>query len=94
MPSSRLKTVLQARGSEIGEDLVRPITCELIHEPVVAADGNTYERVPIEAWFETASDRQDDLAHDQRAPLAPLVLTPNNTVLRMISKILDECRSI
>ena len=85
---ARLKTALSARDSEIEEDLVCPITCELIHDPVFASDGNTYERAAIEAWF--AMDKVTSPMTN--APLASLVLTPNNLARRLIAKILEECR--
>ncbi len=36
---------------EIPEDYLGPITYEITHEPVVAADGQSYGRVAIETWL-------------------------------------------
>ncbi len=35
------------------DDLLCPITHEIIIDPVIASDGHTYERVAIEEWFKT-----------------------------------------
>ena len=84
---ARLKAALQARGSEIEQGLLCPITCELMHEPVVASDGNTYERAAIKTWFD-ASKTTSPVAN---APLASLVLKPNNLARSLISTILEGC---
>lgn len=34
------------------KDIMCPITCEIFHDPVVAKDGFTYERIAIKSWFE------------------------------------------
>ena len=33
------------------DEYLCPITHELMHDPVIASDGHTYERGPIETWF-------------------------------------------
>lgn len=57
------------------DDLTCPITCELYRDPVVAADGHTYERTAIEEWL---------LSHDTSpltgAALSNRTLTPNTLV--------------
>ena len=85
---ARLKTGLQARGSEIEEHLLCPITCELMHDPVVASDGITYERAAIEEWFETGK-QTSPLTN---APLVSQVLIPNYLARGLIGTILEECR--
>ena len=47
---STLKRLLRARGDRHGRALEFecPLTLELMEDPVVAADGNTYERAAIE----------------------------------------------
>jgi len=47
-----------------------PITGEPMQDPVVAADGHTYERYAIERWFETSN----------KSPLTGAVLTHTNLV--------------
>lgn len=53
-------------------ELCCPISCELMTDPVVAADSVTYERSAIENWFETSQ---------QKIAMAQLELTtnPNST---------------
>ena len=34
-------------------EFICPLTCEIFNDPVVAADGHTYERSAIEQWLET-----------------------------------------
>ena len=41
-----------AYGEDLAERLTCPITGELMHDPVVAADGVVYDRPAIEAWLE------------------------------------------
>eukprot|EP00698_Gefionella_okellyi_P008352 TRINITY_DN2069_c0_g1_i12.p2 TRINITY_DN2069_c0_g1~~TRINITY_DN2069_c0_g1_i12.p2 ORF type:complete len:221 (-),score=38.39 TRINITY_DN2069_c0_g1_i12:1291-1953(-) len=45
----RLSTLIR----EVPRQLLCPITLELMLDPVVAADGHTYEREHIQKWFET-----------------------------------------
>ena len=59
---------------------VCPITRELMSDPVVAEDGNTYERAAIENWFTTKST--SPLTNE---PMGPTVF-PN----RAIKKLIDE----
>eukprot|EP01103_Thecamoeba_quadrilineata_P018955 TRINITY_DN7494_c0_g1_i1.p1 TRINITY_DN7494_c0_g1~~TRINITY_DN7494_c0_g1_i1.p1 ORF type:complete len:246 (-),score=20.27 TRINITY_DN7494_c0_g1_i1:126-863(-) len=64
--------------------LICPITLDVYVDPVVAADGNTYERKAIEEWFQLSG-------HNPRSPLTnePLPhtsLTPNN----ILKSILPE----
>jgi len=42
-----------ADADEPPDDLICPITQELMNNPVIAADGHTYERVAIERWLKT-----------------------------------------
>jgi hypothetical protein len=41
------------RPEEAPNEYMCPITGELMEDPVVAADGHTYERAAIEQWFAT-----------------------------------------
>ena len=56
--SSTMKRLLRKR--EVTETGVPwafecPLTLEVMEDPVVAADGNTYERYAIEEWFEKSN---------------------------------------
>ena len=84
---TRLKMALQARGGEVGGDLVCPIACELMHDPAFASDGNTYERAAIEEWF-AKGKATSPLTN---TPLVSQCLTPNNLARSLISTILEGC---
>ena len=62
-----------------------PISMELMQHPVMAADGNTYDRSSIEDWF-SLGKKTSPLTG---APLAHLGLTPNNLVRSMVSEYRD-----
>ena len=49
MESFRLK------GMKLRDEFLCPITHELLHDPVVARDGHTYERSAIERWLQIHS---------------------------------------
>ena len=81
----KLRKVIEERGKPA--DIVCPITHDIMLNPVVAADGHTYERAQIEAWLRT---------HD-RSPLTNAVLahkhlTTNEIARRMVKKFIEECR--
>ena len=67
------------------ESLCCPISMELMQHPVMAADGNTYDRSSIEDWF----SRGKKTSPMTGAPLAHLGLTPNNLVRSMVSEYRD-----
>ncbi|GIL50161.1 hypothetical protein Vafri_6293 [Volvox africanus] len=67
------------------EHLCCPITQEPLVDPVVAADGNTYERLAITAWLE-----QHDTSPLTNEVLAHKGLTPNN----LLRKIAEELQGI
>lgn len=58
-----------------GEELVDPITQELMTDPVVAADGHTYDRSSIEHHFSNASSH-----HRVRSPMTNQVLPNLNLI--------------
>ncbi|CAN0146708.1 unnamed protein product, partial [Laminaria digitata] len=39
------------RGSALRDEFSCPITRELMRDPVIAADGHTYDREAIEMWL-------------------------------------------
>jgi hypothetical protein len=63
-PELRPRSNLGAVLGVIPEDLLCPISRELMSDPVLAADGHAYERVHIEEW----------LAHHPTSPLTGEVL--------------------
>jgi hypothetical protein len=68
-------------------DCVCPITHALMQDPVVAADGNSYERSAIEAWLMCGSPRSP-LTNQ---PLAHITLVPNNSLKKVIRDLV-ECQ--
>lgn len=61
--------------------LICPITQELLEDPVIAADGFTYERAAIERWLGMGSNRRSPTTN---APLAHRALVPNRTLASMV----------
>ena len=59
------------------EDCICPITQDYMVDPVVAADGHSYERRAIEIWFEQRGARADS---PMGGALAHHELTPNYTL--------------
>jgi hypothetical protein len=54
IPVSKLETSKsRLKGMRLRDEFVCPITYELLREPVVACDGNTYEKNAIVTWFKT-----------------------------------------
>ena len=64
-----------------------PISMEIMRDPVISADGHTYERAEIESWF--ANNRTSPKTG---AVLPHCSLIPNHAVKAMISDFHDEAR--
>ena len=61
-------------------DLLRcPITMELFHDPVLAPDGNTYERQAIEQWIRSHGTNPMTLE-----PLSIEQLCPNRVIKQLV----------
>ncbi|XP_021253304.1 WD repeat, SAM and U-box domain-containing protein 1 isoform X3 [Numida meleagris] len=77
----RMKTVSVA----VPDEFLCPITRELMKDPVIAADGYSYEKEAMENWIsnERRSSPMTNL------PLHSLVLTPNRTLKMAISRWLE-----
>jgi hypothetical protein len=58
--------------SDAPSDMLCPITCAIMKEPVICSDGNTYERKAIETWLRT-----NNKSPSTNLPLANKVLIPN-----------------
>ena len=75
---------------EIPEDFLCPITQDLMEEPVVAADGHTYEKAAIVKWLEkghkTSPFTGERLKHD--------FLTDNFALKKIIINFKEKLPSI
>ncbi|XP_029935885.1 WD repeat, SAM and U-box domain-containing protein 1 [Myripristis murdjan] len=66
----------------IPDEFLCPITRELMKEPVIAADGYSYEREAIESWINT-KNRSSPMTN---LPLLTTLLTPNYTLKMAIGR--------
>ena len=82
----RLKGLIAQRG--VNDALVCPLSLEIYEDPVMAADGFSYERREIEAWFargkRTSPKTNEELPH--------VMLVPNRDLRAMCQDFLDEVR--
>jgi hypothetical protein len=61
-----------------------------MRDPVVTADGQSYERKQIEQWFRSCRDAKEPVTSPLRAPLASDALVPNNSLRRAIEEAMDR----
>ncbi|XP_066521073.1 WD repeat, SAM and U-box domain-containing protein 1 [Hoplias malabaricus] len=66
----------------IPDEFLCPITHEIMKDPVIAADGYSYEREAIESWINTKS-RSSPMTN---LPLQTTLLTPNRTLKMAICR--------
>lgn len=66
----------------IPDEFLCPITRELMKEPVIAADGYSYEKEAIESWINT-KNRSSPMTN---LPLLTTLLTPNHTLKMAIGR--------
>lgn len=66
---------------DMPEDCFCPITQEIMDEPVIAADGHSYEKKAIEKWFEQGNNSSPKTG----AKLESTALTPNYTLRSLIN---------
>lgn len=88
VPAASTPAFLDAGKKESQEydELLCPITREIMKDPVIAADGYTYDRSAICSWLESGKDRSPMT----NAVLAHKNLTPNRTLKMVIQKQLDQ----
>ena len=65
-------------------EFVCPITCEIFRDPVVAADGHTYEREAIEQWI-----RRRARSPVTNLPLANSDLVPNINMKKLVADFVE-----
>uniref|UniRef100_A0A8C9ZWM4 WD repeat, SAM and U-box domain-containing protein 1 n=1 Tax=Sander lucioperca TaxID=283035 RepID=A0A8C9ZWM4_SANLU len=68
--------------SGIPDEFLCPITRELMREPVIAADGYSYEREAIDSWI-NQKNRSSPMTN---LPLLTTLLTPNHTLKMAIGR--------
>lgn len=83
------KLSLLAKMQEIPRQFICPISLDVMVDPVVAADGHTYERAAIEAWLET-----HNTSPMTREPLAHKNVVPNVALRTMIVDFQQERKSL
>ena len=71
---------------EYPENFLCPITCDIMHDPVSAKDGHTYERSAIQRWFDEGK---------RSSPVTNVVmlstdLLPNHSMKSLISSWRDQ----
>ncbi|KAM4609161.1 WD repeat, SAM and U-box domain-containing protein 1 [Polymixia lowei] len=69
-------------GSEAPDEFLCPITRELMTDPVIAADGYSYEREAIESWL-GAKNRSSPMTN---LPLQTTLVTPNRSLKMAIAR--------
>ena len=83
-----LKEVIRARGGA-PDDLQCPISHELMRDPVVAADGRTYERAQIASWILRGHDTSP--MTNERLPHTHLC--SNDIARERVRQFIDDCRA-
>ncbi len=73
------------RGMRMRAEFLCPITYELLTDPVIAADGNTYERAAIEKWI---SKTQTSPLSGETLPHT--MLSPNRALKKIIQDLIAE----
>ncbi|XP_016524203.1 WD repeat, SAM and U-box domain-containing protein 1 isoform X3 [Poecilia formosa] len=69
-------------GSEAPDEFLCPITRELMKDPVIAADGYSYERESIESWIR-GKNKTSPMTN---LPLRTTLLTPNRSLKMAITR--------
>ena len=88
------KTVLIIpANSKLRDEFTCPITREIISEPVIAADGHTYDKSAIEQWIHFMQNkRMKPTSPKTGEELEHLHLIPNHNLKRLLRDMLVEGR--
>lgn len=70
---------------KISADFICSITGEIMLDPVIAADGETYERFALKSWLDV-----HDTSPKYNVPLEHKQLIPNRNLQRRIKELLDQ----
>ena len=84
----RLKEILKQQHREIPDAYLCPITMDPMEDPVIAADGHSYEKSEINAWFA----RGNNTSPKTGAQLDDTRLFPNHALRNAIQDFLAEVR--
>ena len=84
----RLKAILKQQRLEIPDAYLCPITMDPMEDPVMAADGHSYEKSEINAWFA----RGNNTSPKTGAQLDDTRLFPNHNLRNAIQNFLAEVR--
>ena len=84
----RLKKILKEQQREIPDAYLCPITMDPMEDPVIAADGHSYEKSEINAWFALGNNTSPKTG----AALPHQFLTPNHNLRNAIQDFLAEVR--
>ena len=85
---AQLPAAILADAADVPDEFLCPITREVMNEPVVCADGHTYERDSIREWFRshrTSPKTNTVLPHKQ--------LVPNHALRSQIGDMADRHRA-
>ena len=85
---AELRRAAEERVASQTNSFLCPIGCELMREPVMAADGHTYERVQIEEWIQRKGDSVKSPKTNER--LAYTMLTPNYALNASIDEAIEN----
>ncbi|XP_055966297.1 WD repeat, SAM and U-box domain-containing protein 1 isoform X3 [Sorex fumeus] len=80
-----LRSKMKSLSSEIPDEFICPITRELMKDPVIAADGYSYEKEAMENWIK----KKKRTSPMTNLVLPSLVLTPNRTLKMAINRWLE-----
>ncbi|XP_064926163.1 WD repeat, SAM and U-box domain-containing protein 1 isoform X1 [Columba livia] len=80
-----LRMKMASASAAVPEEFLCPITRELMKDPVIAADGYSYEKEAMESWIST-NRRSSPMTN---LPLPSLLLTPNRTLKMAIGRWLE-----
>ncbi|NWI84584.1 WSDU1 protein, partial [Pitta sordida] len=80
-----LRLTMISGSAPVPDEFLCPITRELMKDPVIAADGYSYEREAMEHWLSNKR-RSSPMTN---LPLHSLLLTPNRTLKMAISRWLE-----
>ncbi|XP_046563598.1 WD repeat, SAM and U-box domain-containing protein 1-like [Haliotis rubra] len=69
----------------VPDEYLCPITREIMHDPVIAADGYTYDKSAIKSWIESGKDRSPMT----NSLLPSNNLTPNRTLKMLIQRFVN-----